>query len=266
MSREAGPGRSKARADREFLNDAILLAAQTAATSRGGPEADMEIPEDVLGILDGTATREDADRAMRLLSEDPALARAFGQLAETIRKVPAEIEGEGPAPASAAATRSRPEPRPAGILDALRDMFSGPRTPLLAASAAAVLLVTIAILNSERTSDPAPTYRKAPHGPSVVSRTSPEDGVTLRGDVLFEWIAAVGATDYRVVLIDPGSGLMLDLGPTAETTLTADGSAIGKVFPGSGTRELLWSVRARKLDGTEASSAPGEFLWESANR
>jgi hypothetical protein len=276
MTRDAEPERPD-RSDESLLEEALLLAAGLAETppADSADEESPELPEEILGLLDGTASPEEAERARARLADDPRLAREFGRVASSLARLeespvsveaPAELYAEALALGDRTAVREEAgSPAAAGegtsIWEALRRLFAGARAPLFAAGAAAVLLVTFVVRDSGRHEPASGEYRAVPETPGPVERRSPEDGAILSSDTLFEWTEVDGATRYRVILVDPRGGEMLELGPTTGTSLVASGDRLEEAFAGS-SREILWTVRALLLDGTETSSSPGELRWE----
>jgi hypothetical protein len=223
-----------------------------------GDEEEIELDEEILGLLDGTSRGEVAARARRRLAADPRLAHAFGELAKEARSL-------GEMPRVAAPGRRVAEARelvapgePAGTRFAfLRDLFSSP-TPAVLAAAAALLLVTIVLRAPD--SGRRPGLRADDANAATIETLAPRADATVRGDLHFVWRAVPEARSYRVVLMDVGEGTINELGATEETELFVPAADLSRRF-GSDARTLHWVVRARLADGSEQASSPARIHW-----
>ena len=257
------------------IEEALLLSAWAEEESRPGePEDDagpkVEIPEEVLGLLDGTAQGQDAKRAQALLACDPRLTAEFGGLAASFREWPGRCPPADPPESLHREALGRVSREPLrrfpawswpGIGESVRALWCGPRVPVFAAMAATVLLVTFVVLDSGRSESGAPVYRSSGSGPQVVTRIGPEGEARVSGDVRFAWRALEEALAYRLILVSPKDGGVLELGPTADTSFVAEAGQLASTFRARGEQALLWTVRARLVDGTEVSSSPGTLRW-----
>jgi hypothetical protein len=142
-----------------------------------------------------------------------------------------------------------------------KDFFTGTWAPALTAGASVGLLLTFVVRDSGGpVPDPAP-YRVEESPPRAIVRLSPSPEAEPAGDLSFSWESIEGAIRYWVTLADPVEGTIREIGSTDATRLAVPRSRMGDHFPGSEPRILLWTVRARLLDGTEISSDPGSLRW-----
>ncbi|MEZ5063131.1 MAG: hypothetical protein R3B81_00260 [bacterium] len=253
--------------ERDFPETAFLLSAWSDATrsSGDGTPAELdELDEELLGLLDGTLSGEDAARARRRLTEDPALARAFGELRAALEDVP-DLAATPPSEllreVRAAGVPSSRSQDP-GIFRRMRELLASP-TPALLGAAAATLLVALVL--RESTPERGAELRTNPHASASaqqIERITPKEDENLRGDVRFAWGPVAGARSYHVVLVDVAGTTVAELGPTEEASWLLPGAEISQRF-GEGAHELHWIVRARREDGSEVSSAPGRFEWSA---
>ncbi len=257
------------------VEEMLLLSAWAEEESRredpgGGADPPVEIPEAVLGLLDGTAGAEEAERARALLASDARLAVEYGRLAASLRELPERVPAAEPPEALRQAALGRipgvrtdrpSAPAWSAVLEWVRALWCGPRVPVFAAMAATALLVTFVVLDSDRSDSGTVVFRSSDSSPRVVTRIKPASGLRVEGDVRFVWQALDEATAYRLVLVSPTDGEILELGPTADTSLVAKADQLASPFRARGEQDLLWTIRARLVDGTEASSSPGALHW-----
>lgn len=262
--RPDGDGSERDAPESEAPEEALLLSAW----AEGLPAAD-EIPEDVLGLLDGTLDEAEAARVRRRLAADPALARAAGDLVASWREISEPLGRDVPERLLREATdlvppKAAPDARP-GLLSRLLEWTRLPAAPGLAAAAAGVLLIGFVLL--ERGRIPAPTedppLRSAPTTQGAIALSTPEADARVTGDVELRWEAVPGAVRYRVVLVSAEDGEVAEAGHTDGTRLTAPAAELSRHFGEDGPRSLHWIVRARLLDGTEISSAPRRITWSA---
>lgn len=220
-------------------------------------DSDVELPEDILGLLDGRTQGDAAAAARRRLAEDPRLARAFGELAAMLRDsgdVPA-VDPPGPhvvdlmAPALAP-----PEPKPRRF-DFWRELFRSP-APVAFATMAAVAVVFFAL--RPPADSPPPTLRG--DAAAGVALMRPTADAVATGDVPFTWEPFAGAQSYVLVLLstEPTGGIRTFPAEGPELTLRA-------AELGNAPATFTWSVRARLADGRELSSAPRTLRWRGPN-
>lgn len=246
----------------QHAQEALLLRAW--ADSLDDSE---ELPEEVLGLLDGTLQGADAERARRLLAEQPDLARAAAQFVDSLRDTEIGAGEEAPGRLLAEALDRVPatsaDPAPRGLTARLLGWLSGGAAPTLGAVAAAALLVIF--VARERTPLPVeePTLRAVATDTASITIVSPEPGTELRGDVTLEWEATSGAVRYRVVIVDLADGGVIDAGRTEETRLVVGNDFLREHLGADAARSLHWIVRARLIDGTEVSSEPRRLTWNA---
>ncbi len=264
MSRDRadGPdGKSMTPPEAESPEEAALLRAWAE-----GLEEAEELPEEILGLLDGTLSGPEADAVRRRLAEDPSLARAAGSFAASLREtVPGVTPEEAPPKLFAEAADRVPVEEPTGSwAERFRSFLRAARFPAAAAVGAAALLVTFVLQERQTAPPPVPTLRSADPAPLTLALTAPDADARVRGDLTLRWEAVEGALRYRVVLVDSEGGEVFDAGHTETTALTAEGDRLAEHFGAETSRALHGIVRARLLDGSEISSAPRRIVW-SAN-
>lgn len=263
--RKGPPGPTERDApEREAPEEALLLSEWAAEV----PEAD-ELPQEILGLLDGTLTGEEAERARARLAADPSLARAAGELVAAWRDLSAAPGAEVPAALHREAldlvpVSRRPETR-RGFLARLLEWTRIPAAPGFAAAAAVVLLIGFVLMERERAPlrTEAPSLRSTPAPQGAIALVSPAADARVTGDLAMRWEAVPGAARYRVVLVDAGDGSVAEAGHTEGTELTAPAAELARRFEGDGPHALHWIVRARLLDGTEVSSGPRRVTWSA---
>jgi hypothetical protein len=240
--------------------------------ARDLPDEEVDVPEEVLALLDGSADAATSARAREAIAADPRLARAVGGLVEELRHVagPQATGSEAGVPAAlresviAAGTPPPPAARDghSSRRGWFRELFASP-TPALVAAAAAVLLVAVVLRSPAPPGPPALRSDEAlAAGPELVL---PAAGATVQGDIVFTWEPVRDARRYRVVLLDVAGGDVEELDATASTRLVVEGEELARRL-GPEPRELHWIVRARRGDGTVSSSAPGRFRWSASER
>ncbi|MDP6462022.1 MAG: hypothetical protein QF819_03415 [Gemmatimonadota bacterium] len=247
---------------RDLEEEALILTDWGRGGSADPFTEGADLPEAVLGLLDGTPSGKEAEAARTLLASDPDLARRFGELVAALRETGGSVDAHD---APAALLREAVERVPA-VADSparrswstsLREMMSlspGWTVAGVAATAALVLFfVRSAPLEHE-----TPAYRAARSGTSAVVLHTPEDGGLASGPVTLSWEPVAGAVEYRVVLHDLKAGKILEAGRTGGTTLLIDPESLGWLESGSG---ITWVIHVRTADGSHASSAPSSFRW-----
>lgn len=242
-------------------DDAALLEGWAGAI-----EPAEELPEDVLGLLDGSARGPDADRARRRLVDEPALARAVGDFVASWRGVDPRTVDPGPpgtlitevldrVPASV--SHDRP-----GRFERLVEWARATVTPGLATVAAGVLLVTFVVRDRAPT-PPVDALRTDSVAPAALLPISPAAGDAVTGPIDFRWQEVAQAVRYRVVLVDADDGTVIVVGSTEAQELSVPASFLTGRFGSTAPRSFHWMVRARLIDGREVSSEPWRLTWSA---
>jgi hypothetical protein len=244
--------------ERETAEEAFLLQSWSDAL----PDSDADdVPEDILGLLDGTLSGPEAAAARERLARDPALAKAAGALLAEMRSSaadpPAALEPPGALLSEAIERGSRSSDDRPSLARRFRDLFSGSPWPGLAAGLAGIVVVAV-LLRGPFSTAPSTTLRGTEVA-DVVSLLAPREGARLEGDVELRWAPVANAVRYRVVLADLAAGTMRELPQTAEPRLLVPEATLAMLA--SEEREIHWTVHVRLRDGAETSSAPGRFFW-----
>lgn len=245
--------------EREHVEEAFLLQAW----SDGLPASDFdEIPEDVLGLLDGSLTGPEADAAREKLSRDPQLAKAartlLAEMRDAVADPPTPREPPGRLLSDAIELgRDARAPEARTLAQRLGDLFRGSPWPGLAAGLAGVFVVAV-LLRGPFTGASTDTLRGA-ETQEVVELVAPIEGSRLEGDVELRWSSVPDAVRYRVVLAELSTGTLRELPPTRETRVLIPRATLQALAPKE--REIHWTVHVRRRDGSETSSAPGRFVW-----
>lgn len=245
----------------ESPEEALLLQAWAA----GIPDEE-DLPEEVLGLLDGTLAGAEAESARRRLAADPSLARAAGGLLASLRETAANVEPrEAPARLFAEVADLVPvePPRARGWRERLGAFLDAARVPALAAAGAAILLVTFVLQERDPATPPTPVVRSGDPAPLILTLTSPNADARVRGDLTLTWEPVEGALRYRVVLVESTEGEVLDAGHTEGTSLVTPAGQLAGHFGDAPTLTLYGIVRARLVDGSEVSSPPRRIVWSA---
>jgi hypothetical protein len=129
----------------------------------------------------------------------------------------------------------------------LRELRRAPRWSGWAALAAAVLMVTVALVTRDSPRDDADVYRST-HG--AIALVSPADGAVERGTSVFTWRHVPGAS-YQFELF-AADGRRIARVETTDSVLT--------VAPPVPAGDYRWWVTARLDDATQARSAARRLI------